>query len=162
MIWILVSIFVIALDQTTKYLIVHYITMQSVVRIFPYLNFILSFNAGASFGLMKADGNWHIYLLSIISAIVSLFLIIRLYNIQRNDWGMALPISLILGGALGNLIDRVRFGFVTDFIDFHIGNWHFATFNVADSAVSVGATLLCLRLLCLAFFNARKIKLAIN
>jgi signal peptidase II len=67
--------------------------------------------------------------------------------LPKSEWLVALPVSLVLGGALGNLIDRIRFGFVTDFIDFHVYGWHYATFNVADSAVSVGATWLILRLL---------------
>ncbi|HLB56316.1 MAG TPA: signal peptidase II [Coxiellaceae bacterium] len=145
--WIFLSAFIIALDQFTKYLVLCHITRHTVIRIFPFLNFILSFNAGASFGFLGAQNGWQIYLLSGVSITVSVILIVWLCYLKRSEWMTALPVSLVLGGALGNLIDRIRFGFVTDFVDFHIGHWHFATFNVADSAVSVGATWLVLRLL---------------
>ena len=76
---------------------------------------------------------------------MSIGLIIWICRLSQSAWVTALSLSLILGGAIGNLIDRLRFGFVVDFVDFHVKNWHFATFNVADSAVSVGVILLVLR-----------------
>ncbi|OGT43456.1 MAG: signal peptidase II [Gammaproteobacteria bacterium RIFCSPHIGHO2_12_FULL_40_19] len=142
--WIFVSLFIIVCDQLTKYFILQHLTEQSVVHVFPFLNFILRFNAGASFSFLGNASGWQIYLLVGISAVVSVILISWLTRLPRNEWWTTLPISLVLGGALGNLIDRVRFGYVTDFIDFYVGNWHFATFNVADSAVSVGAAWLVL------------------
>lgn len=142
--WIFVSLFILACDQFTKYLVLWYLTEQSLVRVLPFLNFILRFNAGASFSFLGNASGWQVYLLAGISVIVSVILIVWLTRLQREEWWTSLPISLVLGGALGNLIDRVHFGHVTDFIDFHVGNWHFATFNVADSAVSIGAAWLVL------------------
>ncbi len=142
--WIFVSALIIACDQLTKYLILQHLTEQSAIRIFPFLNFILRFNAGASFSFLGNASGWQIYLLAGISLVVSVVLIVWLTRLPRDEWWTSLPISLVLGGALGNLIDRMHFGYVTDFIDFHVRNWHFATFNVADSAVSVGATWLVL------------------
>lgn len=152
--WIFLSVFIIALDQFTKYLVLCYITRHTVIRIFPFLNLILRFNSGASFSFLSNVSGWQIYLLSTVSITVSVILIVWLCYLKRSEWMTALPVSLVLGGAIGNLIDRVRYGFVTDFVDFHIGHWHFATFNVADSAVSIGATWLVLRLLYESF--ARK------
>src|SRR3989338_4180129 len=145
--WISCSFFIIVCDQLTKYLVIEHLTEQSVVQVLPFLNFILRFNAGASFSFLGNASGWQIYLLSGVSIAVSAILIIWLCRLARSEWVIALPVSLVLGGALGNLIDRIRFGYVTDFVDFHVRNWHFATFNVADSAVSVGATWLVLRLL---------------
>ena len=142
--WIFVSAFIIACDQFTKYLILKHLTDQSQVFVFPFLNFILRFNAGASFSFLGDASGWQIYLFAGISVVVSVILIIWLCRLPKEEWWTSLPISLVLGGALGNLIDRLHFGYVTDFIDFHVGDWHFATFNVADSAVSVGATWLVL------------------
>jgi signal peptidase II len=88
-----------------------------------------------------------VYLLSGVSITVSLVLLIWLARLPRSAFWTALPVSLILGGAIGNLIDRVRFGYVIDFLDFHARGWHYATFNVADSAVSIGAAWLIVRLL---------------
>ena len=138
---------IIALDQLTKQLVLQHISAHQVIKIFPFLNLILRFNAGAAFSFLGDAQGWQLYLLSSISIIISVILVVWLTRLARTEWWIALPISLILGGALGNLIDRVHYGYVVDFIDFHVGNWHFATFNVADSAVSVGAALLVLRLL---------------
>ncbi|MCX7120715.1 MAG: signal peptidase II [Gammaproteobacteria bacterium] len=146
-VWILLSVFVIVLDQFTKQLVLQNISVEQVVPIFPFLNFILRFNAGAAFSFLGSQNGWQLYLLSGISVIISAVLIIWLCRLKRSDCCTAVPISLILGGALGNLIDRVHYGCVVDFIDFHVGNWHYATFNVADSAVCIGAILLVLRLL---------------
>lgn len=143
--WIAVSIVIIALDQLTKYFVLMHFTDQTVFRVSPFLNFILRFNAGAAFSFLGNAEGWQIYLLSGISIIISVALIIWLCRLSRSTWQLAFPISFILGGALGNLIDRVRFGYVIDFVDFHIGHWHYATFNIADSAVCVGAITLVLR-----------------
>ncbi|EKD77912.1 MAG: lipoprotein signal peptidase [uncultured bacterium] len=145
--WISCSFFIIVCDQLTKYLVIEHLTEQSVVQVLPFLNFILRFNAGASFSFLGNASGWQVYLLSAVSIIVSIVLVVWLNRLARSEWLIAVPISLVLGGALGNLIDRVHYGFVVDFIDFHIGSWHYATFNIADSAVCVGATWLVLRLL---------------
>ena len=110
------------------------------------MNIIQRFNAGAAFSFLSNEGGWQIYVLSGIAVLVSFGLIVWLYRMPRYEWWNALPVSLVLGGALGNLIDRVRFGVVVDFIDFHVHNWHYATFNIADAAVCVGAAWLILRL----------------
>ena|SRR3990167_8803737 len=144
--WIVVSILIVLVDQLTKYYLVTHFTEQTVMRIFPFLNFILSFNAGSAFGFLNNQPGWQIYLLAGISITVSIILIAWLCRLSRREWWIAIPVSFVLGGAIGNLIDRMRFGLVTDFIDFHIGNWHYATFNVADSFVCVGAIWLIVRL----------------
>lgn len=144
--WILLSVVVIVCDQLTKHWVVTHFTQQTVQPVFPFLNFILRFNAGASFSFLGSAGGWQVYLLSGISLVVSVILIGWLCRLARSEWWIAMPVSLVLGGALGNLMDRARLGYVIDFIDFHVGHWHYATFNVADSAVCVGATWLVLRL----------------
>lgn len=144
--WIFLSVLIIALDQWSKYFVTTHFTETTIFHVFPFLNFILRFNNGAAFSFLGRASGWQIYLLSGISAAISVILMVWLSRLSRSAWCLALPISLILGGAIGNLIDRVRLHFVIDFIDFHVGNWHYATFNVADSAVCVGATFLILRL----------------
>lgn len=145
--WLLLSVLILLLDQWTKHWMLGHLSDQHVVSVLPFLNFVLRFNAGAAFSFLGDMGGWQVAALSAISIIVSVLLVNWLWRLDHSDWATALPISLILGGAIGNVIDRVRFGVVTDFIDFHVGAWHFATFNIADSAVSVGAVLLVLRLL---------------
>lgn len=145
--YIFVSVLIIVFDQCTKFYFASHFTETTLVRIFPFLNFILRFNAGAAFSFLGGQNGWQIYLLSGISIVVSLILMIWLTRLSRREWWIALPVSFVLGGAIGNLIDRVRFGVVIDFIDFHVGNWHYATFNIADSFVCIGAAWLMLGLI---------------
>nr|WP_304986116.1 signal peptidase II [Coxiella-like endosymbiont] len=141
--WLRLSVFIIAVDQWTKYLIVHHLAFGRPIKIFLWLNLALNYNIGAAFSFLGTEeGGWQIYLFALISLIVSVFLIIWLSRIQRSDKWKAVGLSLVVGGALGNFIDRVRLGYVIDFIDFHIKDWHYATFNIADSAICVGVFLL--------------------
>ena len=144
--WLFISGVVIVLDQLSKWLVIHAMPDESVVSLLPFLNMIVSFNTGASFGFLDHSSGWHVYMLSLISAFISVILIRWLMRIPRHDWWVALPVSLVLGGAIGNLIDRLHYGFVIDFIDFHVKSWHYATFNIADSAVCIGAVWLVIRL----------------
>lgn len=144
--WLWMSAIIIVGDQATKYLVLRHLSYDQPVAVLPFLNFTLRFNTGAAFSFLGDASGWQIYLLAGISIVVSVLLIIWLSRLRYADWMTALPLSLILGGALGNLLDRVRFRYVVDFIDFHLGAWHFATFNVADAAVSVGAVGLILGL----------------
>ena len=148
--WLWLSVFIIILDQVSKYIAVHYMVYGKPVYIFPFFNLSLNFNPGASFGFLGDAGGWQIYLFAAISLIVAIILVIWLGRIKRSDGLMAAGLSLIVGGALGNFIDRVRLTYVIDFFDFHIKNWHFATFNVADSAICIGAFLVILRMLLVA------------
>ncbi|MCX7125108.1 MAG: signal peptidase II [Gammaproteobacteria bacterium] len=143
--WLLLSLLIIVLDQLTKHLILSHVGATDVVSVFPFLNIILRLNAGAAFSFLGGESGWQIYLLSSISAVVAVVLVVWLSQLPRREWWIAAPVSLVLGGALGNLIDRVHYGYVIDFIDFHLQYWHFATFNIADAAVSVGATWLIVR-----------------
>lgn len=145
--FLLISVFIVALDQLSKSYVLNYFNAQTVVHVFPFLNFILQFNPGAAFSFLASQSGWQIYLLSGISILVSLILAGWLCSLSRQQWWIALPVSFVLGGAIGNLIDRVRFGLVTDFIDFHVGAWHYATFNIADSFVCIGAGWLVMRLI---------------
>ena len=144
--WLWLSVLIILIDQFTKYLVVQHLEYGQPVKALPFFNFTLSYNPGASFGFLGGQGGWQVYLFAAISLIVATTLIVWLGRVKRADGLMAAGISLIIGGALGNFIDRVRLTYVIDFLDFHIKNWHFATFNVADSAICVGAFLLVVRM----------------
>lgn len=146
-VWLWLSALVIALDQITKYLVVHHLEFGQPVKILPFFNFTLNYNPGAAFSFLGAQGGWQVYLFAAISLIVAVILLVWLGRIKRSDGLMAAGVSLIIGGALGNFIDRIRLTYVIDFLDFHIKSWHYATFNVADSAICVGAFLLILRML---------------
>jgi signal peptidase II len=144
--WLILSSLIILADQFSKYWAQQYFVLDVPVPVFSWLNFTLAFNPGAAFRFLGDSGFWRIFFLSGLSFFVSLYLIVWLLRSARSQMLLCFSLSLIIGGAIGNLIDRLRFGYVVDCIDFHIGNWHFATFNVADSAISVGAFFLIIKL----------------
>lgn len=140
--WFGVAAIIIILDQVSKQFVVNALLLHQSMPILPWLNLTLSYNTGAAFSMMAYIGGWQRWFLSALAAIVSIILSfwIALGDSEKKTYLFSL--SLILGGAVSNLIDRLLHGYVIDFIDFHLGTWHFATFNIADSAISIGAVLL--------------------
>jgi signal peptidase II len=143
LIWLLLSVFTIALDQLTKAIVTGALQPYVPVAVIPgFLNWTLAFNTGAAFSFLADQPGWQRWLFSGMALAVSAVLVRWLARTPRADWRTALPLALVIGGALGNLIDRVRFGHVTDFIQVYHQQWAFPSFNIADSAISVGAVLL--------------------
>ena len=141
--WLILSVVVVALDQIVKAIVMSALQLHVPHPVIPgFLNWTLAFNTGAAFSFLDNQGGWQRWLFSMLALIVSAVLIRWLATIPRADWRNALPLALVIGGALGNLIDRLRFGQVTDFIDVYYGSWSFPAFNIADSAITVGAVLL--------------------
>lgn len=140
--WLGISLAIIGIDQWVKWSIREVLVPYAPVKLFPWLNFTLAFNRGISFGFLNQQSGWSFYLVVVTSLIIIAYLSIWLLRTPSQQWGLLTALSLILGGALSNLLDRFYFGSVTDFIDFHIENWHFATFNLADVAISIGALVL--------------------
>ena len=141
--WLALSLVVIALDQLTKAIVLAALEPYMPHPVIPgFLNWTLAFNTGAAFSFLADQQGWQRWLFSGLAVSVSAVLTRWLARIPRADWRTALPLALVIGGALGNLIDRVRFGHVTDFIQVYYQQWAFPSFNVADSAISVGAVLL--------------------
>ena len=141
--WLIVSAIVIALDQLTKHIALGALQPYAPHEVIPgLLNWTLAFNTGAAFSFLHDAGGWQRWLFSALAITVSLVLIVWLRRLPRSDWRTALPLSLVIGGALGNLIDRLRFGHVTDFIEVYYRQWSWPAFNIADSAICVGAVLL--------------------
>jgi signal peptidase II len=140
LVWLWLSALVIIFDQLTKIWMNYYLESTGIIPVAPCLNFILTHNSGAAFSFLGWAHGWQRWLFVAISVGVSLYLICVLYRGDLNKW-VAGAIALIIGGAIGNLYDRLTLGYVIDFIDFCIGYWHFATFNLADSAISIGAAI---------------------
>ncbi len=138
---LVIALVVIVADQLTKYAATIVLT-QGPVDVLPFLNFTLVHNTGAAFGFLSTAGGWQKFFFIGIAALATAVIVVMLRKVPRQDGFMQLSLSLILGGALGNLVDRLIHGHVIDFIDFYIGTWHFWTFNVADAAISVGAVML--------------------
>lgn len=141
--WLALSLFVIAFDQLTKY--VAFTELQSVgsIAVIPgFLNWTLAFNPGAAFSFLAGEDGWQRWLFAALATGVSALLAFWLARTARGDWRNAVPLALIIGGALGNLIDRLRLGHVIDFIHVHYQQWNYPAFNVADSAICIGAVML--------------------
>lgn len=139
--WLWLTALVIVADQITKQLVVKHLRWFDVVPVLPNLNLVHMKNTGAAFSMMSSAPPAFFVLLG---TSVSLGIFWWLRRNPRGQTLIAAALSLIMGGALGNVVDRVTRGHVVDFIDFYVGSWHFAAFNVADMAISCGAGLLIL------------------
>jgi len=144
--WLGLSGLVVALDQATKAVALSALNPYEPHTVVPgLLNWTLAFNRGAAFSFLAGEDGWQRWLFTAIAIGVSVLLAYWLSRTARRDWANALPLALIIGGAIGNLADRIRFGHVTDFVQVHWhDDWYFPAFNVADSAISVGAVMLVL------------------
>jgi signal peptidase II len=137
--WITVAVCI--ADQATKYFAVKYL-MRSEMALTPFLNLALAFNTGAAFSFLSDAGGWQNLFFVGVAIVVSIVILFMVRRLGANDTQVAVALMLVLGGAAGNVIDRVRFGYVVDFIDVYYRSWHWPTFNVADSAITIGAVLL--------------------
>lgn len=144
--WLVLSLILVILDQVSKYWVSHYLTPYTPMPVFPMLNITLAYNSGAAFSFLSGAGEWHRWFFACFSLIVSVLLVVWLIRTPQQDKWQSLGLSFILGGAVGNLIDRALYGYVVDFIDVYYEHHHFATFNVADSAICIGAAFLILDL----------------
>ena len=138
-IWLLLSVVVIALDLWTKHIaLAHLVYHQPVPFIDGFWDWTLTYNYGAAFSFLNDATGWQRWFFAALAVVISTVMTVLLFRTRRSDWSQALPYALIIGGALGNLVDRVRYGYVVDFIDFQF--W--PVFNVADACVVVGGILL--------------------
>lgn len=136
-----ITLAVVVADQVTKYFALKHL-MRSEIAIAPFLNFALAFNTGAAFSFLSDAGGWQNLFFVGVAAVVSIIILFMIRRLGANDLQVAVALMLVLGGAVGNVIDRVRFGYVVDFIDVYYQSWHWPTFNIADSAITIGAILL--------------------
>lgn len=140
--WLWVTMIVLVLDYSTKYVAKAYLSLYTPVAVMPGFNFALSFNKGAAFSFLQQQPGWQVWFLGLISAVVSVGILIWLRRLPRRDVWMGVALSLIVGGALGNLLDRIMQGQVTDFIQLYVSHFYWPSFNIADSAICVGAVML--------------------
>ena len=134
---LLIVLSIIALDQITKYLVISYLSPFDSIEIFPFLHIVNVRNTGAAFGMFRGLGSNFFVIISVVAIIFVIHLLIRkVYN--------TFGLSLILGGAIGNFIDRIIYGKVVDFADFSVGNFHWPAFNVADSSLTIGIIIIFL------------------
>ena len=141
-IWLWLALAVFVLDIATKQLAEMLLVYAQPVEILPVLNFTLLYNPGAAFSFLADQSGWQRWFFTAIKLAVSIMLIVWITRLPRTLLWLPAALALILGGALGNLFDRVLFGHVIDFISVHWQNAYFPAFNLADSAISIGAVMM--------------------
>lgn len=129
------------LDQLSKWSVLSYLQLGMPEPVLPFMNWLLLFNPGAAFSFLAQGSGWQRWFFTILGLVASIYILILLRK-NLSEKLLCIALSLILGGALGNVLDRIMYGAVVDFIDLHYGNWHWPAFNIADSAICIGAALI--------------------
>ncbi len=140
--WAWITLLVILLDQSSKLLADYFLHYHQAVKLFPMFNLTLMYNTGAAFSFLAQAGGWQRWFFLILTSVVSLFIFFWIRKLKSHQKLQASALALILGGAIGNLIDRAIYGHVIDFLDVYYQQHHWPAFNLADSAISIGAFLL--------------------
>lgn len=141
--WLGLALLILIADQFTKVLILGYYRLGDATYVTSFFNLVRVHNAGAAFSFLANAGGWQRWFFTAIGIAAAIFIIwmLKSHNGQKL---FAFALACILGGAIGNVIDRTLYGYVVDFLDFHVAGWHFPAFNIADSAISIGAVCLIL------------------
>ena len=142
--WLGLAVVVLVVDQVTKQWIVEQYSLGMSDRITEFFNLVHVHNYGAAFSFLNNEGGWQRWGFSVFAAVISFIIIVWIVRLSPQQRLEGCALALILGGALGNLYDRVALGYVIDFLDFHWSGWHFPAFNVADSGITLGAILIIL------------------
>jgi signal peptidase II len=153
--WLGVSVLVVALDQLTKWYVAATLAHGERIEVLPIFSWVRWHNDGAAFSILAGSGGWQRWFFVGLAVAFTVFIIYELRKLPTRDWLMGLVYGLILGGALGNGIDRLVHGYVVDFIRFHYDRWGFPAFNVADISLFIGASL-WIGLLLLGFLKERR------
>ena len=142
--WLWLSVGVVVLDQATKYLAEHFLRRYEALEVLPFFDLTLLYNTGAAFSFLSDAGGWQRWFFILLAAIVSVVIVFWLRRLRSTDLALAVALALILGGAVGNVVDRIVLGHVVDFISLHYRQWYWPAFNIADSAITVGVVILLL------------------
>jgi signal peptidase II len=145
------TLVLIVIDQFTKQWVIRVFDLYESVAVMPYFNLTYVRNYGAAFSFLADQSGWQRYLFTFLAIAITTVLVIWLKRNPVGLWRQNLAFALIISGAIGNVIDRIVYGYVIDFLDVYVGDWHWPAFNVADSAITIGAALMLLE----AFFEQR-------
>jgi len=141
--WLSVALLVVLADQVTKWAIIEWVPLYGKVPINSFINLTHQQNTGAAFSFLAGAGGWQRWFFVVLGTLVSILIVTWLWRIRKQGPLVLMAgLSLVLGGAIGNLLDRARLGYVTDFFQVWFGDWAFPSFNVADAGITVGAALL--------------------
>jgi len=145
--WLILSVLVLVADQATKQWVLAALQPYEVIPVLPVFNLTLVFNEGAAFSFLATASGWQRWFFIGLALVITVVLVVWLARLKPHERLSAAGLSLVAGGAVGNLIDRLMYGHVVDFLDFYWRSWHWPAFNVADSAITVGVALLLLEAL---------------
>ena len=138
-----ITLIVCIADQVTKYFALLHLRNAD-IPVTSFFNLSLAFNTGAAFSFLADAGGWQNLFFVGVAFVISVVILFMIRRLGANEIQVAVALTLVLGGAAGNVIDRVRYGYVVDFIDIYYRSWHWPTFNIADAAITIGAILLVL------------------
>jgi signal peptidase II len=142
--WLWVSVLALILDQISKIAVDGSMHLYESISIMPFFNLTYVHNTGAAFSFLAHAGGWQRWLFAGLALVISVAIGIWITRLKQQEVLLAVALSLVLGGAVGNLIDRVLYGYVIDFLDVYYQDWHWPAFNIADSAICVGVFLMLL------------------
>jgi len=140
--WVGLSIVVVILDQWTKHIASSSLEMFQPVAVMPMFNWTLMHNTGAAFSFLADAGGWQRWFFAIIAVVVSVVIVFWLKRLEQHEKWQAIALALILGGAIGNVIDRIALGYVVDFIQVYYQQWYWPAFNIADSSIFIGVAMI--------------------
>jgi signal peptidase II len=140
--WLVLAVVLVALDQWTKQIAVGALSYGQPIPVLPGLNWTLVHNYGSAFGFLNDGAGWQRWFFLVLSGLIMLALLEWLRRTPKSRWDLCLPLALLIGGGIGNLIDRAYLGYVIDFIDVYYDRWHWPAFNLADSGITVGIVML--------------------
>ena len=139
--WLWLAGFIIVVDQLSKWIVLASLHPGDSIYVAPFFNWVLTFNAGAAFSFLSDAGGWQRWFFIVLALGVSVWIVSMLRR-HSGEFRLSLALTMILGGALGNVIDRIRFGAVVDFVQWHAAGYYWPAFNIADSAICIGAVLM--------------------
>lgn len=140
--WVFVAVIAFALDRISKCLALHYLIEYTPQPVIPFFNFTLLYNHGAAFSFLDQASGWQMWLFGLVALLISISILVWLSRLSYQKRWVSIALALILGGAIGNLYDRIAYGYVIDFIDWYVSYYHWPVFNIADAAVCIGAFML--------------------
>ena len=142
--WLGLSLLAVILDQVSKLLVSHSMQLYQSISIVPFFNLTYVHNNGAAFSFLSEAGGWQRWFFAALAIVISMVIAVWLSRLKAHETLLAVSLSLVLGGAIGNLIDRLAYGYVIDFLDIYVQSWHWPAFNIADSAITLGVVLMLL------------------
>ncbi|MFI3189421.1 signal peptidase II [Crenothrix sp. D3] len=140
--WLWLSLLALVLDQSSKLIVDSSMQLYQSIPILPFFKITYLHNTGAAFSFLSEAGGWQRWFFAGLALVISIIITVWLSRLQKHETLLAIALSLILGGAVGNLIDRLVYGYVIDFLDVYYGTWHWPAFNIADSAITLGVMLM--------------------